>query len=40
MREKIAIRKKALIRRKNKYFEVSHQFFKPLTELFRKQKKK
>ena len=39
MLEKIAIRKKALIRRKNKYFEVSHQFFKPLAELFRKQKR-
>tara|TARA_B100000787_G_C16135867_1_gene269605 strand:- start:141 stop:722 length:582 start_codon:yes stop_codon:yes gene_type:complete len=37
--KKIAIRKKALTNRKNKYFEVSDQFFKPLLELLRKQKK-
>ena len=30
MLEKIAIRKKALTNRKNKYFEVSYQFFQPL----------
>ena len=40
MQEKIVIRKKALIKRKNKYFEVSDQFFKPLTELLRKKKNK
>ena len=36
MQEKIAIRKKALINRKNKYFEVSVDFFKPLVELLNK----
>ena len=39
MKEKIAIRKKALIRRKNKYYEVSSQFFKPLIRLLKKKKK-
>ena len=39
MLEKIAIRKKAFINRKNKYFEVSDFFFKPLVELLRKKKK-
>ena len=38
MQKKIAIRKKALIKRKNEYFEVSIQFFKPLTKLFNKKK--
>ena len=36
MQEKVAIRKKALINRKNKYFEVSDQFFKPLIEILKK----
>jgi hypothetical protein len=40
MKEKIAIRKKALIKRKNKYYEVSSQFFKPLIRLLKKKKKK
>ena len=39
MQEKIDIRKKALIHRKNKYFEVSDNFFKPLIKLLKKQKK-
>ena len=39
MREKDIIRKKALINRKNKYFEVSYNFFKPLTKLLKKKKK-
>jgi len=39
MQEKITIRKKALINRKNKYFEVSHYFFKPLIKLLRKKNK-
>ena len=39
MQEKIVIRKKALINRKNKYFEVSEQFFKPLLVLINKKKK-
>ena len=39
MQEKIAIRKKALINRKKKYFEVSDNFLKPLTKLLKKQKK-
>ena len=33
MQDKIAIRKKALSNRKNKYFEVSDFFFKPLIKL-------
>ena len=36
MKEKIAIRKKALTIRKNKYFEISDQFFEPLIELLKK----
>ena len=36
MQEKIAIRKKALINRKNKYFEVSVDFLKPLVKLLNK----
>ena len=39
MREKDIIRKKALINRKNKYFEISNQFFKPLADLLKKQTK-
>ena len=39
MQEKVAIRKKALINRKNKYFEVSDQFFKPLIEILKKKNK-
>jgi len=39
MLEKIAIRKKALTNRKNKYFEVSKNFFKPVMKLLRKNKK-
>ena len=39
MQQKIAIRKKALTTRKNKYFEISNQFFKPLIELLKKQEK-
>jgi len=35
-KEKIAIRKKALIDRKNKYFEISNNFFNPLFELLKK----
>ena len=37
MQEKIAIRKQALINRKNKYFEVSNIFFKPLFKLLNKE---
>ena len=36
MQVKIAIRKKALTNRRNKYFEVSDQYFKPLIELLNK----
>ena len=39
MQAKIAIRKKALANRKDKYFEVSGQFFKPLIKLLNKKKK-
>jgi 5-formyltetrahydrofolate cyclo-ligase len=39
MQEKIAIRKQALINRKNKYFEVSDFFFKPLFKLLDKEMK-
>ena len=39
MEPKIAIRKKALINRKKKYFEISSNFFDPLIQLLRKQKK-
>ena len=40
MQEKIAIRKKAFINRKNKYFEVSKNFFKPVEKLLSKKKNK
>ena len=40
MKQKIAIRKKAFINRKNKYFEVSDNFFKPLVKLFNNKKNK
>jgi len=40
MQEKTAIRKKALINRKNKYFDASGQFFKPLIKLLKNQKQK
>ena len=36
MQEKIAIRKKALISRKKKYFEITPQFFYPLINLLKK----
>ena len=39
MQAKIAIRKKAFINRKNKYFDVTNKFFKPLVKLLIKQKK-
>jgi len=39
MQEKIAIRKKALINRKKKYFETTSQFFNPLIKLLKRQKK-
>ena len=39
MQEKIAIRKKALVNRKKKYFEISQQFFLPLIKLLKKDKK-
>ena len=35
MQEKTAIRKKAFFNRKKKYFEVSNNFFKPLTRLLK-----
>ena len=38
MQEKIAIRKKAFINRKNKYFDVSYHFFDPLIKLLNKKK--
>ena len=37
MQKKISIRKKISITRKNKYFEVSAQFFNPLIKLLKKQ---
>ena len=40
MQEKVVIRKKALITRKNNYFEVSNNFFKPLIKLLDKKKNK
>jgi len=40
MQEKIAIRKKALTKRKKKYFEVSNRFFKPLIKLLNNKKNK
>jgi len=39
MQEKIAIRKKAFINRKKKYFEIYSQFFKPVVTLIKKRKK-
>ena len=39
MQEKIAIRKKVLTIRKNKYFEVSTKFFKPLIKIIKKKDK-
>ena len=39
MQQKTAIRKKALVNRKKKYFEISSQFFYPLIKLLKKQKK-
>ena len=39
MQQKIVIRKKALANRKKKYFEISSQFFNPLIQLLKKQKK-
>ena len=39
MQPKIAIRKKVLVIRKKKYFEISSQFFYPLMQLLKKQKK-
>ncbi len=39
MKEKIAIRKKALINRKRKYFEITPKFFTPLIKLLKKKKK-
>jgi len=36
MQQKIAIRKKAFINRKNKYFEISSQFFYPLIKILKK----
>jgi 5-formyltetrahydrofolate cyclo-ligase len=39
MLKKIVIRKKAFINREKKYFEISDNFFKPLTRLLKKKKK-
>ena len=39
MKEKIVLRKKALINRKKKYFEINAQFFNPLIKLLKKNKK-
>ena len=39
MQEKIVIRKKALANRKNKYFHVSDNFFKPVIEILKNKKK-
>ena len=38
MQEKIAIRKKALVNRKKKYFKISPQFFNPLINHLKKKK--
>ena len=38
MQQKIAIRKKALINRKKKYFEIAPQCFNPLIKLLKKKK--
>ena len=40
MQDKIATRKKAFINRKNKYFEVTDNFFKPLVKLLNIKNKK
>ena len=40
MQQKIAIRKKTLINRKKKYFEISSHFFYPLIKILKNQKKK
>ena len=39
MQQKIAIRKKALVIRRKKYFEISSRFFFPLIQLLKKHKK-
>ena len=39
MQQKIVIRKKAIINRKKNYFEISSNFFDPLIQLLKKQKK-
>tara|TARA_B110001450_G_C17480403_1_gene423987 strand:+ start:16 stop:570 length:555 start_codon:yes stop_codon:yes gene_type:complete len=38
MKEKIAIRKKALINRKKNYFEITPHFFNPLIKILKKKK--
>ena len=38
MKEKIAIRKKALVNRKKKYFEIASSFFNPLIKIIKKEK--
>ena len=38
MKEKIAIRKKALDNRKKNYFEITPQFFEPLIKILKKEK--
>jgi 5-formyltetrahydrofolate cyclo-ligase len=40
MQQKIAIRKKILINRKKKYFEISSNFFYPLIKILKDKKKK
>ena len=37
MKEKIAIRKKALANRKDKYFEITSKFFNPLIKILKTQ---
>ena len=39
MQQKIVIRKKAIINRKKNYFEISSNFFDPLIQLLKKQKR-
>ena len=39
MQQKIVIRKRALVNRKKKYFEISSHFFDPLLKFLKKQKK-
>ena len=39
MKEKIAIRKKALINRKKNYFDITPHFFNPLIKILKKKKK-